>query len=939
MDYSIYTNKVHLHKKLGDFVTDQSSYGFGIDLRELLTYRNPEVFNGTSNAEFIYNSIYSEDKDLAKENKEFLDNVLILSDSQLNQIPFPLGTTILIPFSMVDKSLNVTNSNNFINSLDYECFLAQKLYDLLNEKQYRSDIKNKNHETISDIFANITVWVWSRSLSKKFKDDSFLYVQDNAPQEEPQYLENGIQTFIKKPQRYDVFEDVLVDITPFVYNLNTSVSENGGSFNFSVSPIPCEFKDGKWGIDCRAVKLGTSEYSADMFLHHGKGDDTLGKNYNFVSNILQQNDVVFIRFEKLELENDRTKDYSFEIDKSELPGKIYDMIGLIDNINESISGVDMNINISGRDLIKLFIEDGVYFYPVQFTKSDFFVNTGAGDEVLQRLGKNKEIISRYQYLEKSIDSTLKYIINALSNVKITSDTLFDSYSSRRTEIYKTESIVEENKKIEEGEKQAIELIKKSILFDNVGTIQGNEIQSLSENGNLLTDSVLLLHNDIKNFLIVGGLQEALIEVNSNLIGWNSFSGVYGSEVEIGASNEGAPKINTLSDFLRNRLFKESSEGDDITISNNKFAFQAVKKIYENIKNGDARKLNIKNLPVRGIWQIIKLVIDDSIGNRRIVDSSIGNEHGALLNAINKLCSKPFVEFYSDTYGDEFNLIVRKQPFDRESVVSFLDKRVNVKSDTTASVDFSSFNTIKQENNSIVIEINESDVINTNLSFEDTVYSWYRMELTNLGGGTSSLISRALLGAVYFKEFAEMYGSKPLDIPNNYTTYYPIVDKNDKVPNAYYIRQGLLDLKYLIESHAYLPFTRTGTIIINGNRTIKRGTFIKLASTNEIFYVDAVDNNFTLSGSIDRTTTLRVSRGMIEDYIRGVDINGVNYSYFNVCFLPINESVFNDNELIYTNYADSIASQWRVNRNVFNFFLKKFQFAPKEEVIKLINDGI
>lgn len=51
-----------------------------------------------------------------------------------------------------------------------------------------------------------------------------------------------------------------------------------------------------------------------------------------------------------------------------------------------------------------------------------------------------------------------------------------------------------------------------------------------------------------------------------------------------------------------------------------------------------------------------------------------------------------------------------------------------------------------------------------------------------------------------------------------------------------------DLIYIMESTAYLPFTRTGTITINGDRRIKVGTFIYFEPTNEFFYVSSVVNN-------------------------------------------------------------------------------------------------
>lgn len=66
----------------------------------------------------------------------------------------------------------------------------------------------------------------------------------------------------------------------------------------------------------------------------------------------------------------------------------------------------------------------------------------------------------------------------------------------------------------------------------------------------------------------------------------------------------------------------------------------------------------------------------------------------------------------------------------------------------------------------------------------------------------------------------------------------------------------------MESTAYLPFTRTGTITINGDRRIKVGTFIYFEPTNEFFYVSSVVNNVSfLDGNLQRQTILQVERGM------------------------------------------------------------------------------
>ena len=76
--------------------------------------------------------------------------------------------------------------------------------------------------------------------------------------------------------------------------------------------------------------------------------------------------------------------------------------------------------------------------------------------------------------------------------------------------------------------------------------------------------------------------------------------------------------------------------------------------------------------------------------------------------------------------------------------------------------------------------------------------------------------------------------------------------------------------------------------------------------------------------------------MIFDYIKGKEINGINYSYFNICNTEINDQIFRDDKLQYETYSEAIANTWKVNKKVFNFFLKRYQFADIEQVTEILN---
>lgn len=310
----------------------------------------------------------------------------------------------------------------------------------------------------------------------------------------------------------------------------------------------------------------------------------------------------------------------------------------------------------------------------------------------------------------------------------------------------------------------------------------------------------------------------------------------------------------------------------------------------------------------GIWQIIKLIQDSSVANRQIFDSSIAIQTGSLINFFNKICQPPLVEFSGDTYGDQYYFIVRKPPFDEEG--------------------------IKRMQDLTLLTINPSDIRSTALSWNsENIYSWYQllpyMEFGNMP--ELSLYSPA----VFFPEYAAVWGSRDLTVQDQYVNYFASGEANQSVDNALamngdnIIRNAIRDLKYIIECNAYNPFVRQGTITLNGDRRIKRGTLI-LMPNGEQFYVDEVSNNFSVNlNSVERTTTLTVSHGMMAQYIHGFKPSEwlkKKISYFNIIDFGIPEGqTFEEylSKITLDKWKEAV-SKWKVDIDVFNFFMKRSQ---------------
>lgn len=332
---------------------------------------------------------------------------------------------------------------------------------------------------------------------------------------------------------------------------------------------------------------------------------------------------------------------------------------------------------------------------------------------------------------------------------------------------------------------------------------------------------------------------------------------------------------------------------DVTAVTDPNATERDKKVKKKIVSGAQERL------APGIWQIIKLLMDSSAANRQIFDSSISMQTGPLINFFNKVCQQPLVEFSGDTYGDQYYFMVRKPPYDEEGINKM------------------------QELTMLLIE--DSSVVSTNLSWNtEGIYSWYQMIPFEELAGMDQL--NLYMPAIFFPEYAAIWGSKDLTIQNQYVNYYQSgrantdVDDDKKANGENIIRNAVRDLKYIIESNAYNPFTRKGTITLNGDRRVKRGTLIMMPN-GEQFYVDAVSNSYSVTGgSVHRSTTLTVSRGMFTPYVNGVEIGGKKISYFNIIDFGEN---FDISKITSENWKDVI-STWKVNIDVFSYFLKRSQ---------------
>src|SRR5690606_20516812 len=169
--------------------------------------------------------------------------------------------------------------------------------------------------------------------------------------------------------------------------VQTTVSENAGIFNIV---LPCV--RGHWD-----PSLGW-ELSFDSSL--SQSHVNVNRGGNFFNTVIQENDLVYIRFERLTTSRD---------------GQIYDMIGLVDRVMTRTNSNNIDVVVTGRDMMKVFIDDGSYFFVTQFAQNIF-----TDDQSILSKRNRAELeatsFAAIGYTFKPIDTILKFIYNKFSNI-------------------------------------------------------------------------------------------------------------------------------------------------------------------------------------------------------------------------------------------------------------------------------------------------------------------------------------------------------------------------------------------------------------------------------------------------------------------------------------------------------------------------------------------
>jgi|GEM_PF-5100165 len=346
----------------------------------------------------------------------------------------------------IDKTTTnlITVESEFIQNKDFDAFLSEAQKSLINNTDYITS-------NVAKTYPEVTVWVWSKS-------------------------------FERSKVQADRIGGTIVNITDFIQDLKINVSESGGNFDFVIPPIPMRPQvmknenandaalQGGWQIDTtnqnKIIKddgLIERVFKADE-IHQNIANIYSGQSFGSTDNSIRSinigtvgfsvNDIVFIKFERLKVERNIYINDLY-VDPEALNGEVFDMIGLIDSIDVSTDINDVSISISGRDCMKLILDDGTFFFVNSYanpnSQSGVFKNVDEnhGDGLnaygskypIQQGSASRFILTGviegwWNPTARTISNVLDFLIKTLANIEICPDDLFESYGDKRTRFKK-----------------------------------------------------------------------------------------------------------------------------------------------------------------------------------------------------------------------------------------------------------------------------------------------------------------------------------------------------------------------------------------------------------------------------------------------------------------------------------------------------------------------
>lgn len=316
-------------------------------------------------------------------------------------------------------------------------------------------VNNTNWHTPNNDFYAFS----AKEVSKVFESPSYSSLIDKAKCDvEVIGWFKQMNLFGERKKRINNVEGAWFDLSPYVTAMNASVSENGGSFSIRlpivgmVSSVEAFSLLPDFGGRSLVHEPVTNIWKWGKNNFYSKKSLETAQLGNLFSALISYNDLLFLSFAKNE-ELEEVESLSERAARNS-----WDIVGLVDDVRVNLVGGGANgyVEVTGRDLMKLLIEDGSYFFnpsSVYSTESIFAnevegaagggVYKASGDvaDVLDVGAEGRGLVKRLRNLAQEIDIfaykpmreityILKGVISQLSNIEVVPGELFEFWENR-----------------------------------------------------------------------------------------------------------------------------------------------------------------------------------------------------------------------------------------------------------------------------------------------------------------------------------------------------------------------------------------------------------------------------------------------------------------------------------------------------------------------------
>lgn len=345
----------------------------------------------------------------------------------------PNPCSLLVDPEKVTAEVAINQTNYQVETDDFYAFAEEKIQEMYQDEGYKISSTTKKAPTCS-------VFGWFKSLyflkqvnGKRWRDESKVAKE-------------------------------LADLSHYIISLATNVTENGGSFSFRLPALnaPKALSNIYWNGEDENRIWGSPEKDISRYGSEGHFYDKsifAQTESNYFNWLISSNDLIFISFEKLDMELFRRKenglsdnDDRFDFREAINEG-VFDMIGLIDDVKvvTNAANSEAYVEVTGRDLMKLLIEDGSFFFNPSTTSdpSSVFINESSGakqgdiKDANQLNNTYNNPINRLRNVTDELDIfankinmdigyILKGVISQLANVEVVPNYVFEPWGSDRT---------------------------------------------------------------------------------------------------------------------------------------------------------------------------------------------------------------------------------------------------------------------------------------------------------------------------------------------------------------------------------------------------------------------------------------------------------------------------------------------------------------------------